>query len=253
MNITFHTNCQGYGLAHFFRNSPDADKFTVRCIQNFRICTGEETREEEKEAVECADILFYHATKRQYPWLPSVKLRPTVRMIPISVLYQGAYFFMENANREIWKPAIEMANTEGIERAADWLVYEADLDYQARWDSDRVHMMKKEDEEGVDLNIQVRWMQNASLVEPLLLTKNHPSSLAFLYWANIILNHIGFRRMDTQWINLCANNLNIVNLPCEDWITTAARKHLGMSHGATDYENRRSVEFARNKLKEWLA
>ncbi len=253
MKIHFHTNCQGYGLEWFFRQSPDASTFTTAVIQNFRICTKEETREQEKEVVETADILFYHATNRVFPWPDNVSPRPGCNLIPLSVFYQGAYFFMENANQQTWKPVIEMARVDGIERAVEWLIEEADLNYETRWDADSLHMANKEAEEGVDTDIRISNWQQQGRFEQLFLTKNHPTSLAFVRWANLLLSHIGKKELSHEWTEKSRANNNLVNLPCEDWVTTAARKHLGMSWGATDYENRRAREFAKNKLTEWLA
>ncbi len=253
MKINFHTNCQGYGLEWFFKQSPDAATFTTAVIQNFRICTKEETREQEKEVVESADILFYHATKRVLPWPESVSPRPGCTLIPISVFYQGANFFMENANKEMWHPAIEMAKSDGIERAIDWLIEEADLNYAARWEADSLHMANKEADEGVDPAIRISGWQQQGRLEQLFLTKNHPTSLAFIRWANVLLSHIGKKQLSPEWVSKGAANNNLVNLPCEDWVTTAARRHLGMAWGATDYENRRAREFAKDKLTEWLA
>lgn len=252
MNITFHTNCQGWGLHEFFRWSPDAGQFDLRIVQNYRICTGEETREQETAAVERADILFYHATQRQYPWLPTVSLKSTVRMIPISVFFQGAYFFMENAHRPIWQPALDLAKAHGVDHAAAWLVNEADLGYAQRWMDDLAYMQRKEVEEGVDEAHRLTGLQQDGLVAQMFLTKNHPSSIAFLRWANLLLNYIGFRPLGEEWEAKCLANPNLVNLPCEDWITTAARNHLHLPYGATEYENRRSMAFAKDKLNEWL-
>lgn len=252
MKIHIHANCQGWGLEWFFKRSPDADKFTTALIQNFRICTKEETREQEKEVVETADILFYHATKRVFPWPETVQPKPDCQLIPISVFYNGAYFFMENARKEIWQPALDMAQSQGPSCAAQWLVNESDLDYRARWQADLDHMRNKEEEEGVAPELRISDWQHQGHEWAQLLTKNHPSSLLFLRWANLLLEYIGMRPMEDEWEAKAREQQNLVYLPCEDWVTNAAKKHLGLKWGATEYEHRRALEFGHNKLKAWL-
>lgn len=252
MKVHIHANCQGAGLAWFFKHSPDADQMDIQCIQNFRVCTGEETREQERKCVEEADILFYHATKRVFPWPESVSPQPNCVLIPISVFYNGAYFLMENADTETWAPVVTVAKEHGIDRAVQFLVHEADLDYRKRWQADLLHMQFKEHEEGVAVSHRMSDWQQEGFKEQQLLTKNHPSSLTFLRWANILLNAIGKRPLGDEWELNARANPNLVQLPCEDWITPAAKKHLGLNWGATEYEIRRSEEFAKNRLTEWL-
>ncbi len=252
MKVNFHGNCQGAGLQWFFDRSPDAASFTTNCIQNFRVMTGEETREQERRCVEEADILFYHATKRVFPWLETVSPRPGCVLIPISVFYNGAYFFIENANPETWAPIIAFAREHGVDAAAAWLVNEADLDYRGRWRADFDHMATKEEEEGVAHELRISDWQLEGDEWAQLLTKNHPSSLLFYHWANLLLVHIGQRPLPDDWKVKCREHPNLINLPMEDWATTAARRHLGLQWGATDYENRRATQFAKDKLNEWL-
>lgn len=252
MKVHFHANCQGWGLQWFFDRSPDESKFTTGLIQNFRICTGEETREQEKELVETADILFYHATKRVFPWPAEVQPQAHCQLIPISVFYQGAYFLMENARKEIWQPALDMAQQHGASAAANWLVNEADLDYRSRWQSDLDHMRLKEEEEGVAPELRMSDWQLEGHKWRQVLTKNHPSSLLFLRWANLLLQHIGMQPLGDEWISKCQQDPNLVLLPCEDWVTPAAKKHLGMNWGANQYEQQRSLEYARMKLQAWV-
>lgn len=252
MKVHLHANCQGWGIKWFFDRSPDKDKFETSLIQNYRICTKEETREQERELVETADVLFYHATKRVFPWPVEVQPQAHCQLIPISVFYQGAYFLIENARKEIWQPAFDLAQKHGASVAANWLVNEGDLDYQARWQADYDHMRLKEEEEGVAPELRISEWQHQGREWQQLLTKNHPSSLLFLRWANLLLEYIGMKPLGEEWEKKCQADMNLVYLPCEDWATASAKRYLGLKWGGTPYEQKRSLEFAKNKLQAWL-
>lgn len=251
MKIHFHANCQAAGLRWFFDRSPSASSFTTDCIQNFQIVLGEESRERERQVVETADILFYHATKRVYPWPENVSPREGCELIPLSVYYQGAFFCIEQAHRHIWEPVIAFAREHGVDAAVHHFVNEMDIGYKDMWNADVAHMMTKEIEEGVPMEHRISHWQPDGLEVQQLITKNHPTSIIFLKWANLLLKSLGKQPLGDEWDRQCRDNYNIVNLPCEDWVTTAARKHLGMKWGASDYMNNRAAQFAKEKLIEF--
>lgn len=250
--IHFHSNCMGYGLAWFLQRSPSANRFTIDYVQNFQIMIGEESREREKQVVETADILFYHATKRVLPWPETCQPKPSCQLIPLSVFYQGAYFTIENCHKHIWEPVIQCAREHGVDGAVYHFCNEMDIGYQKIWDEDFAHMQNKEIEEGVPEDQRMSDWQHKGKEMQLLTTKNHPASIVFFHWANRLLKSLGYGLLGEEMERQCLYNNNLVNLPCEDWVTTAARKHLGMSWGASDYMNQRSAAFAKEKLLEWL-
>lgn len=252
MKIHFHTNCMGWALKWFFERSPSASSFTLDCIQNYQIVLGEDSRERERHVVETADVLFYHATKRVYPWPENVSPRPGCELIPLSVYYQGAFFCIEQCHKPIWEPVIAYAREHGVDAAVHHFVNEMDLGYKAMWDADLAHMKNKEEEEGVPAEHRISHWQPEGLEVQQLITKNHPTSIVFLRWANLLLKSLGKQPLEEQWDRQAKDNLNLVNLPCEDWVTSAARKHLGMKWGGSDYMNQRSAQYAKEKLLEWM-
>jgi hypothetical protein len=233
------------------RQSPDADKFQLDNITGFQLALGEDSRQHEKLLVETADVLFYHAEGGKAPWPETVKPKPDCVAIPMSVFYQGAYFIQWTATQERWKPALDLMDQHGIDAVVNHLVNDLDIGYLDIFKDHLKHMMDKEDEEGVPENLRISGWQQEGADWAQLLICNHPTSMLFLRWSNLLLTHLGFRPLEGDWPQRCRENLNLVNLPCEDWVTTAAKKHLGLKWGATDYENRRACEFAKGKLLEW--
>lgn len=248
MNICFHTNCQGSGLAYFFERSPFAKGLFIKVILDFQVVLGEVSKEEEREALEKADIIFYHAVNGEFPvkdWKP----KKFLRKVPMSVWYNSGPF-LSGASAESWAPILKMARDKGINEAVHHAVHEADMGYEARWDSCLAKMKAKERKEGVPEKTRIsHWVKEARKSQ-MHLTMNHPTTEVFHRWANLLLDHVGLQQLPEKlWQNRYSNT-NLVGLPCEDFAPEGAVKHLGLRWGGDEVSNLWNYEFVRRKLKE---
>jgi len=257
MKILFHANCQGWALEKFFKYSPDADKFQTKNVQTFMLELGTTSLEEEREFLNWADTMFYMSNDGRNPRLGNpiefIKGREGLTRIPMSTHFNGGYF-ISWTTEDYWKQIFEYAKTHTIEEAINYAVLEADMGYKKRWEENLFRMKEKETEEGVAESMRLSYfVERLYLKEQQNTTMNHPTSVVLYDWANILLKHLGFAPIPDSFRKECLNNMIIANLPCEDWICTGAKKHLGLMYGATEYEDKRSRELVREKILKWEA
>jgi len=248
VKILFHSNCHGEGLANFFAYSKDAGKFQTRVIRTYMLDLGLTSREEELDALQWADYVLYHEHMGRKPGDESKPVKPGTILTPMSVMYNSGYY-LSLGTEEDWQGVYDYADKNGIDQAVDYAVYGADVGFTRRWNHNFEKMKSKEIRENVPESM---WLSKA--IEPLwkteqqTLTMNHPTSTVFFDWANLILEHLNFAKIDMGFRDQCRTNLNIANLPCEDWICQGVKEVFGLSYGGGDLNNSNCANLARNKL-----
>jgi len=249
MNICFHANCQALGLQYFFERSPDAHRFTTKVIQDFQVVLGEVSKEAEREAIEEADVIFYHALSGRFPvdeWKPA----KTPVLIPMSVWHNSGPFLTSATSYE-WHLIAEYARKHSFNDAVHYAVHEADMGYMKRWSDNFQKMTAKERRERVPENTRISGWTHEGIERRMHLTRNHPTTEVFVRWANLLLEHIGMRPVESDWTKRMHDDLNIVGLPCEDFAPSGACAILGLGWGGDDASNQWNYDVARRKLKEF--
>ncbi len=252
MNIHFSSNCQGDALGKFLLKSPDGDKLKVSCTQEHQIILGETTREIEAKHLADADVILYHAHLGKTPWPEGTPIKDGVVPIALPVFYNGGYF-IHWASQEDWNMLWDYAQKHSMDDTVQFALNEAPMGYEQRWYDNHAKMKIKEMQENVpewgrvsEWILEGRdWRQN--------MTMNHPTSIVFYRWANRLLNHLGLRPLDGNFLIECENDPNVAGLPCEETACTAAVKALGMKWGGTSRENALAGEYVRwriNNMRE---
>jgi hypothetical protein len=248
VNICFHANCQCDGLQYFFERSPDAGKISTKVIRDFQVVLGETSRDEERRALGSADIIFYHAIKGAFPvsdWLP----KQGVKLIPMSVWYNSGPF-LSGATSDSWNRIVQYARNHTFNDAVHHAVHDADMGYSERWAANLQKIIAKETREKVPEATRISSWTAEGIETRMHLTMNHPTTLVFIRWANLLLDYIGLKRLcEDEWMSRDTDG-NMVGLPCEDFACSGAFNHLGLGWGGDEASNLWNYEFAKKKLKE---
>ena len=247
MNILFYGNCQMTGLKYFFDRSPDREKFSTRALQDFQITLGEVTRPKVKEDLAWADTIVYHTKGMLFPNGDEMPPKPDSWLIPASVFYNGGYF-MSCAEEQDWLPVLAYAQRYGQVNALRYGVHEADLGYWRRRLANIERMRLKEEEEGIAAAHRISDLIYRGTEEKQHITMNHPTSIVFVEWADRLLKYLGLEGVTDQQREEARCHDNLVRLPCEDFVSDGARKHLGLKWGGSDYEN----QMCEGIVAKWL-
>lgn len=229
-------NCQMSGIAFFLRRA--LPTWEIHDLPHLATFYGEFTEEQIAAEHAWADIVFFHHKhdgKQDYP-----TKHPK---IPMSVWFQSAPF-MAQVPGEIWQQLKE-SNAD-----PEWIVREADLDYERRWEECWEKMKQKEIDEGVPVQLRISDLMRKGRERQLQLTCNHPTTYVFTNWCNRILNYIWAQPNLQDIERMCAgeSNPNLAGLPCEESATTGARKHLSLNWGGRPEDDESGREICRKML-----
>lgn len=235
MKILLCGNCQVDGLHVFLSRA--LPNFEFRRLPHLATFYGSFTEEKIAEDHAWADLVFFHH-KHDHP-----QDYPTKQpKIPLSVWFQSAPF-MAQVPGEIWEHL--SLSQPGIE----WIVREADLDYQKRWDECLEKMKQKEEDEEVPELIRMSDLMEVDGKDfQLQLTCNHPTSLVFRLWMQRILAFLHIHNYRDFSFEECIQNPNIANLPCEESATSGARKHLNLQWGGRPEDDESGRLIVRQRL-----
>lgn len=248
MKILLYGNCQMTGIEYFMRRSPDHQAIETRVVQDFQVELGEVTKPHEKSSVEWADTIIYHSRANQFPWDHAARFRDDCKLIKASVFYNGGYYLSQAKEVEDWLSVMGYAKRHGIDAAIRYAVHEADVGYWRRRLANLRHMMEKEQNEEVPPSTRMSDFVAQGIEQEQHITMNHPTSIVFVEWADRLLKHLGFQGVGAEQREAARCNKNLVGLPCEDYVPTSARKHLGLKWGGSDYDNQMCEGIA----KQWL-
>lgn len=259
MRLVLSGNCQCSGIATFLRLAPNADKYRISEIPHLvQFYQGLDPKAhpelpvaEQERMMREADVILYHAKSGNEPDL--LHLNDTAIKIPLSVVYNGAYFLMCWEEKHDWIPVLERAGAHGVDEAVRFAVDEFDFGYHRRWADHFGRMVQKEHFEGVPSDT---WASNVFLrhhatTQPLL-TNNHPASIIFADWTDSILAHLGEPEMPKAVIQQAKLERNVAGLPCEFSAGAGARKHLGLEWGGRAEDQVSCARIARERIEKWL-
>lgn len=230
------TNCQGQGLEVFLKRV--LPKWDIKCFPHLATFFREFTDEFLAQEHWKADIVFFHHKHDGELDYPTKHPK-----IPLSVWFQSAPF-MAQVPQPIWDRLKE-------EKAdVEYVVKEADLDYQARWDGCLDRMKEKEENELVPQQIRISDLMSDGKQKKLQLTCNHPTTFVFINWTIRIINYLGVKVTsdDIARLGSGSDNPNIAGLPCEESATSGARKHLGLKWGGRPEDDESGRLIARKQL-----
>lgn len=235
MKILLTGNCQVDGLYVFLSRA--LPKFEFRRLPHLATFYQEFSEERIAEDHWWADLVFFHH-KHDHP-----QDYPTKQpKIPLSVWFQSAPF-MAQVPQPIWDRLKE------DKADLEYVVKEADLDYQARWDGCLDRMKEKERNENVPDLIRMSDLMDVDGKNfQLQLTCNHPTSMVFRLWTFRICSFLGVWNTNDFSFEQCINSPNLANLPCEESATSGARKHLGLKWGGRDIDDESGRMIARKQL-----
>jgi hypothetical protein len=174
------------------------------------------------------------------------------RLIAASVFYNNCYY-LSGAEHEDWFPVVAYGMRHGHEQAVRYAVYEADLGYWRRRESNWQRMMAKERDENVPCETRISDLIAAGTEHRQSITMNHPASLVFVEWAARLLRYLGYEGTSEAQREEARCHDNLCNLPCEDFVCSGARKHLGLKWGGTDWDNQNCEGIAAKWLREQVA
>lgn len=247
MNILLYGNCQMAGLKRFIDHTPESGEFSTRVLQDFQITLGEVTKPKVREDLVWADTVVYHARDGLFPNGEEMPPKPDSTLITSSVFYNSGYY-LTNAEAEDWLPVMAYAAKYGHPEAVRYAVHEADVGYWRRRVANLNHMMEKEERENVPRGTRISDLISRGVEECQHITMNHPTSVVFVEWADRLLKHLGFAGVTNQQREDARCHKNLANLPCEDFVCSGAKKHLGLKWGGSDFENQMCEGIA----KQWL-
>lgn len=247
--ILFHANCQALGLIYFLKRHPAFAETEFRIVQNYQLILKEITPEYERESLAWADFIFFHHMEGKLPWPEDSVIHAKTR-IPLAVAYNGGAF-IRNAEDSDWPRVIEIAKAKGKEEAATYAVHDHDFNFAGRLLSNLHKMRAKERHEGVHREMRISDFVTENIDRhQLFLTMNHPTSLLFYTWTNRILKHLGFEPLTGMECE-CLAHPNLVNLPCEDFASAAAKRILGLQWGGDERSNNECWRLVHEKLEHW--
>lgn len=233
--VRIFSNCQGQCLEVFLKRA--LPHWDIKCFPHLATFYKEFTPEFLAEEHWKADIVLFHHAHDDPQDYPTRQPK-----IPLSVWFQSAPF-MAQVPGEIWQQLRE-SNAD-----PEWIVKEADLDYESRWEECWEKMKWKEENEHVPEAIRVSDLMELGRGMQLQLTCNHPTSIVFWHWTNRILKYLDITPGPNAITGAEAlNNLNLGGLPCEESATTGARKHLGLSWGGRPEDDESGREICRKML-----
>ena len=259
MKICISSNCQGAGIATFLNLAPNAKKYQVReiphLIQFYQGLNPKAHPEfppaEQERIVREADIIFYHAKGGEEPDI--IHQNEKVPKIPLSVVYNSAYFMQCWEDRKDFEPILERARTEGVHAAVCYAVDEHDFGYEARWQKNFEQMKKKENDEEVPEATRISPFFAASHREHRpLITYNHPTSFIFYEWTDLILRHLNEPPLNPALRTRAILEPNMAGLPCEFAVGNGARKYMDLDWGGTPPEQASCDSIARERINRWL-
>lgn len=231
--------------------SPNQEKLETRVIRTYMLDLGLTSREEELECLSWADIVFYHEHMGKKPGDEDKPVKPGTVLVPMSVMYNSGYY-LSLATEEDWNSVYEFAEKNGVDQAVDYAVYGCDVGHTRRWAHNFEKMKRKEIKENVPEHMRL-----SQVIEPLwkreqqTITMNHPTSTVFYDWANLLLGHLGLKKLKPALRERCERELNIANLPCVDWICSGVKETFGLAYGGGQEDNFQCAGIARKKLSEW--
>lgn len=237
MKLLLTGNCQVDGLHVFLSRA--LPHWEIHRLPHLATFYGTFTEEHIAEEHAWADLVFFHH-KHDHP-----QDYPTKQpKIPLSVWFQSAPF-MAQVPGEIWQQFRE-SNAD-----PEWIVKEADLDYERRWEECWEKMKWKEENEHVPEALRVSDLMVLGRERQLQLTCNHPTSTVFVTWAIRIIDYLAIQLSRTAIDNLMVAAIgspNLAGLPCEESATSGARKHLGLSWGGRPEDDESGREICRKML-----
>lgn len=259
MRIVLSGNCQCSGIATFLRLAPNAASYRISEIPHLvQFYQGIDPKahpelpaEEQERMMREADVILYHAKGGHEPDL--LHLNDTAIKIPLSVVYNSAYFIMCWEEKTNWAPVLDFARANGIDAAVRYAVREHDFGYEERWWHDFSKMMLKEVNEDVPEFTKISpFFHCCNKHQQPLITNNHPTSILFCFWTNCILAHLGEQTMPASMDERARANPNMAGLPCEFSAGSGARKHLGLSWGARPEDEQSCSQIARERITTWM-
>ncbi len=211
----------------------------IRHLPHLATFYGEFSQEKIADEHAWADLVFFHHKDEAQDY-------PTKQeKVALSVWYQSGPF-ISHATQEDWDYIKAYKDIHGHEEAVRFAVEDADLGYIKRWKDNHARMIEKEKNEQVPPELRMSDMMEIGREVQLQRTMNHPTSLVFREWALRICTFLDEKpgpRAVTREEALADNN--IAGLPCEDHVTSGARKHLGLKWGDGDQFGR---EYAAMKI-----
>lgn len=259
MNICLTGNCQIAGIATFLRLSPNAAKYRISEIPHLvQFYQGLDPKAhpelpvaEQERMMREADVILYHAKGGNEPDL--LHLNDTAVKLPLTVVYNGAYFMQCWEDKTDWEPVLRVARDVSVDQAVRFAVDEHDFGYHRRWADHFGMMVQKEHFENVPSDT---WASDVFLrhhikTQPLI-TNNHPTSIIFADWTDRILAHLGEPTLLPSVHARARTDRNMAGLPCEFSAGSGARRHLGLEWGARAEDQVSCAKIARERITKWL-
>ena len=259
MRCLLSGNCQISGIATFLRLAPNAKKYQVSEIPHLtQFYQGLDPKAhpefppaEQERLVREADIIFYHAKGGEEPDI--IHLNEKAPKVPLSVLYNSAYFLICYEDRHDWEPVLDRARMHGMHNAVTYAVDEYDFGYESRWQRNFDQMQKKEADEGVPEATRISPFFSASHREHRpLLTMNHPTSFIFYEWTNLILRHLNEPPLNPALRTRALLEQNMAGLPCHYSAGRGARTIMQLDWGARPEDQGSCADISRERITRWL-
>lgn len=259
MRIVLSGNCQCSGIATFLRLAPNASKYRIseipHLVQFYQGIDAKAHPElppaEQERMMREADVILYHAKGGNEPDL--MHLNDNAVKIPLSVVYNSAYFMMCYEERTEWKPVLAVARDSGIDQAVRYAVQEHNFNYSLRWATDLTKMIKKECMENVPQATAMSqfFAENHAERQPLL-TNNHPTSYIFAEWTDRLLQYLGEPALSIAVHTAARANPNMAGLPCEFSAGSGARRYLGLNWGARPEDESSCADIALERITKFM-
>ena len=150
------------------------------------------------------------------------------------VVYNSGLFFCDHEwPAELGSHVSEQIEKCGLDEATRYFYEKGDLMWEERSARCLQKMRRKEIDEGVIPEYRMSdLLETRIIADRLLLTQNHPSSILFLWLTDKILKHLGYAgfRNIAELEQQARENLNLAQLPCEDFVCPSASRALGLNY-----------------------
>jgi len=251
--IFIYSNCLGEGLLKFLNLHPSFNHyFDAEFIAAFRIPIGENTNEQVINGWKDADIIFHHFINNNWGcntelFLPYTK--QTAKVYSLPVIYNSGFFIHPDKMFNGLENNIKRELSKSMNHAISYFWNYGDLNWSSRFEACLDKMKKKEINEGVIEQLRMSsFIDEYSMETRTMITYNHPTSFTFSTLAYKIADLLELPPWPKSSCPFKIKDINYAQLPCYDYISPAAKIHLGLKYDSDRY----NVE-AENHIKMILS
>lgn len=238
--IFAYSNCLSEGLLKFMNLHPTFSKqFETEYIASFRIPLGENSVDQVISGWREADIIFHHVVDNDWGcntelFLPYTK--PTAEVYSLPVIYNSGFFIHPDELLNSSLPNIKSELSKSMNHAISYFWNYGDLNWSSRFDSCLDKMKQKEINEGVIEQLRMSsFINEHSHDRRTMITCNHPTTFTFAVLAYKIADLLELPPWPQSLCPFKIEDINYAQLPCYDYISPAAKMHLGLKYNNDHY------------------